>query len=75
MRSKGHGVYFVAIVGLQALPYLLVALSIAIFNWQLSRSALFFLLLLFHVFRCSSAFGLEFCRRQTELTLQRRGEK
>lgn len=41
MRSMGHSVYFVAIAGLQGLPYLLVTSSITIFNSQLSRSSLF----------------------------------
>lgn len=40
-RSKGHSVYFVAVAGLQVLPYLLLTSSITIFYWQLSRSALF----------------------------------
>lgn len=65
---RGHSIYFVAIVELEGLPYLLVTSRITVLLATVSiGSILLCVLLLFHICRCSSAFGLQFCRTQTKL--------
>lgn len=60
---RGRSVYFVAIVELQGLPYLLVPSSTTVLLAAVKISPC--VLLLFHICRCSSAFGLQSCRTQT----------
>lgn len=66
---RGHSIYFVATVELEGLPYLPVTSSITVLLAAVKISPVLpCVLLLFHICRCSSAFGLQFCRTQTKLS-------
>lgn len=61
---------------LEGLPYLPVTSSITVLLAAVKiGSVLPCVLLLFHICRCSSAFGLQFCRTQTKLICKLKKKK